>query len=95
MQVIFELVICKTLGRLLAVRLGAALLLALIGLTGCASGQLTSSTSTTEPQETVADLNPDQTQTSSDAELALDPDLPKLDLDAQMGKAVAEQFSLV
>jgi len=84
MQVIFELVICKTLGRLLAVRLGAALLLALIGLTGCASGQLTSSTSTTEPQETVADLNPDQTQTSSDAELALDPDLPKLDLDAQM-----------
>lgn len=81
MQVNFEL-----RNRLLAVpsftSFGrAALILVLIVLAGCASTQGLQSANS-DSQEVVAELNPDQKAAQSNAELAFDPELPKLELDA-------------
>ena len=53
-----------------------------LSMLGCASNTLVSDAQT--PTETVIEANPDQIRVIPDAELALDPALPKLDLDAEL-----------
>ncbi len=67
-----------------SIRTAAALLL-ISGLSACATLPSTSDDTVGEPVkvDSVAELNPDQQNIKSDAELASDPKLPKLDLDAQ------------
>lgn len=82
MQVIFRLINRRSQYRLFRQTLRALLILACLGLAGCASVQTSKNTAAEQDIGSVAELNPDQAEVPTDAELASDPDLPKMDLDA-------------
>ena len=78
----------KTMYFLKSKKLGVALLLiAVAGLSACASNsahrKADDADSAVAKADAVIEVNPDQERIKSDAELAQDPKLPKLDLDAR------------
>jgi len=82
MQIIFETILRKARTLRLAMCLRALLILPFIAMLGCASTPKSSSHDSKEHRDVVAELNPDQLDVPTAAELALDPDLPKRELDA-------------
>ena len=84
MQVIFETILYRARTRRLANYFRVFLILPFIILIGCVNTPTSEllGSDTGQPKDVVAELNPDQLEAPTAAELALDPDLPKRELDA-------------